>query len=108
MTMRDEVDAILARPFGHVRDGGPDGSMLFQHKRYGSLEEACHSCAQVYSYSQMQAAYSAGQRAEREACIQAVEAESLAEPDVFGEGDHAYNLAIRHAAAAIRNRTEGN
>lgn len=53
-----------------------------------------------------QAAYAAGQRAEREACAQAVEAEAVDAQETGAEGDHAYNRALEHAAAAIRNRKD--
>lgn len=49
-------------------------------------------------------AWQAGAKNEREACIRAVEAEAL-ECQTGSAGDEAYDNAIRHAAAAIRARS---
>lgn len=40
--------------------------------------------------------------AEREACAKVCEAERV---EIIGAGDDAYNIALQHAAAAIRSRT---
>lgn len=59
------------------------------------------SWQQLERFAQLVAAHAAV--VEREACWQAVRAEHLTDSQKT-DGDIAYDLAIEHAAAAIRNR----
>lgn len=101
---RPTLDDLLDRPWSYVRDGEPGKGLVIQHYPFSEDEKALHSTDVVYSRAQMQAAYAAGQRAEREAC-----AHLISKTDAWkGRGwwcklmpDTAEAIAV-----AIRSRTD--
>lgn len=57
-----------------------------------------------FSAGDMADAQAKAAQVEREECAIAAESEALSEPDSGNESDRAYNIAIAHAAKAIRMR----
>ena len=68
------------------------------------LRTACFQKPTPEAYNLAKVAWNAATNGEREACAKVCESEALECP-TDSEGDEAYDNAIRHAAAAIRMRS---
>lgn len=97
-------EQVMPEPFGYVSDWFGGDGMRFQHKPWPELHCLTHSVAAVYSTAQMlraiEDAYSAGRAQGLREAVEVCEAEQVA--DTGTEGDVAYNMAIGHCAAAIK------
>jgi len=111
VTQDEAVDILATLPPG--RPDNPEFQEWWDRVGY----EMCHSFIDFVTSSTILAqivyeeAKKIGAAEERERCAKAVESEHVGQfvdDECDNEGDRAYNMALRHAAAAIRARGQAN